>query len=158
QRTSAASEPLPSQVDRQDHPRTMRLTRRIRLLVPAATVILVFSAAFVRSYAQSRVRPVVFVEVRHHQGGHISGLRAANFKAEYRGQPITIVSVTEDSAPRRVVVVVDISASQAESALSEWTQAEQLIDGLIPQHSVAVFTVDRTLRKFADFTTERSTV
>ena len=98
----------------------------------------------------------MFVDVRDQRGDHVSGLQAANFKAEYRGQPVTIVSVTEDSAPRRVAVVVDTSASQSESVRYEWAEAKQLIDRLIPQHAVAVFTVDRTLRKFGDFTLEQA--
>lgn len=136
----------------------MGLTTHLRRMSSAAGAIAVAGLASAPPGMQTTARAIAFVDVRDQHGAHVAGLRAANFRARYRGQPVAIAAVTEDAEPRRVAIVVDVSASEAESARSEWSEAEQLIDRLIPQHAVALFTLARTLRKFADFTTDRGAV
>ena len=104
---------------------------------------------------QEGERRVVLVNVLDREGHHVSGLASANFQGECRGQPVTILSLSEDTAPRRVAVVVDVSASQEEATVRSWLQAEQLIDSLVPRNTVALFTVAGTLEKHADLTNDR---
>jgi len=115
-----------------------------------------FSASPVRLQGQAPERRVVLVSVLDQEGNHVPGLSAAHFRGECQGRPVTILSAAEDSTPRRVSVVVDVSGSQEQSAGLEWQQAVQLIDGLIPAHAVALFTLGRVLTKHADFTNDRA--
>jgi hypothetical protein len=105
--------------------------------------------------AQEGEHRVLLVNVLDREGHHVPGLESANFRGEYRGQPVTIRSLTEDTAPRRVAVVVDVSASQQEATARNWLLTEQLIDTLVPRHTVALFTVAETLEKHANLTNDR---
>src|SRR5205085_5721081 len=105
-------------------PPTVMASRPLRLLTWAMSLIALFNAATALSQDQEGERRVVVVDVLDRQGNHVSDLTSANFRAEFRGQPVTILSVTEDTTPHRIAVVVDVSASEAESTLREWVQAE----------------------------------
>jgi len=131
------------------------VSRRLRLVPWLAGVVALLIATSVQSRGQGGERRVVLVNVLDQEGNHVSGLNTANFRGECRGQPVTILSVTDDTTPRRIAVVVDVSASQEQAAVRRWLQAEQLIDSLIPQHTVALFTVAGTLEKHADLTNDR---
>jgi len=131
------------------------ISRRLRLVAWLPGVVALLTATSVQSQGQGGERRVVLVNVLDQEGNHVSGLNTANFRGEFRGQPVTILSVTEDTTPRRIAVVVDVSASQEQAAVRRWLQAEQLIDSLIPQHTVALFTVAGTLEKHADLTNDR---
>lgn len=56
-------------------------------------------------------RRVLPVNVLDREGNQVWGLTAADFRAEFRGQPVQIVSVGKDSGPRRVVILLDASGS-----------------------------------------------
>lgn len=57
------------------------------------------------------LRRTVPVNVIDRQGNQVRGLTAANFRAEFRGQWVKILSATWDSGPRRIVILLDISDS-----------------------------------------------
>lgn len=135
----------------------MASTRYLRLLIWVTGIALTYPAARL-SADQTRDRRVVFATVADTRGKIVSGLGAANFRGELRGQPITIVSVTESPAPRHVAIMVDVSGSQIGSIQREWTQAAQLIDALVPRASIAVFTVNGKIAKYFDLTTDRGVI
>jgi hypothetical protein len=120
----------------------------------SAGVVALLTATSEQFQTQGGERRVVLVNVLDQEGNHASGLSIANFRGEFRGQPVTVLSATEDTTPRRIAVVVDVSASQ-EAAVRLWLQAEQLVDSLVPQHTVALFTVAGTLERHADLTNDR---
>lgn len=108
--------------------------------------------------AQGVQRRTVFAGVLDAQGHPVSGLTGRNFTAEFRGQPVAILSATEDTTPRRVAIVIDVSGSQTESIRLEWAQAIQLIDRLLPRAAVALFTVGDSVKTYSDFTMDRGTL
>src|SRR3972149_2012270 len=59
------------------------------------------------------LRRTLAVNVLDEQGNQVSGLTAANFRAEFRGQPVKILSAALDTQPRRIVLLVDVSESMA---------------------------------------------
>jgi hypothetical protein len=87
-------------------------------------------------------RHVILVNALDRDGNQVPGLSAANFRGEYRSQPVTIVSVIPDKNPRRVVVLVDPSSPAADSP--EWRAAEELVRTLTPQHRMVISTLFRS--------------
>ena len=57
------------------------------------------------------LRRTLAVNVLDQQGNLVRGLTASDFRGEFRGQPVKIVSATPDTNPRRIVVLLDASAS-----------------------------------------------
>lgn len=104
---------------------------------------------------QPSLHRVVFATVLDAQDNVVSGLGATSFNGEFHGRPVTVVSSTEDTAPRHVAIVVDASASEQTAVRRLWSEAERLIDHLVPQNAVAVFTLGPTLKRFSDFTADR---
>lgn len=56
-------------------------------------------------------RRTIAVSVLDKGGKAVHGLTAENFRGEFRGQAVRILSATEDSSPRRIAIVVDTSGS-----------------------------------------------
>lgn len=99
-------------------------SRRLRLVAWLAGVVAILAAISIQSQGQGGERRVVLVNVLDEAGNHVSGLNTANVRGECRGQPVTVLSVTEDTAPRRIAVIVDVSASQEGAALAWRSIAE----------------------------------
>jgi hypothetical protein len=115
-------------------------------------------AATLAPAARAGGQHVVVVSVLDARGNPMTGLTAASFRGDLLGQPVTVSSSAEDTAPRRVAVVIDVSASQAGASNRQFAQAEQLIDRLLPRQSIALFTISGTLTKASDFTAEPDTI
>src|SRR3990167_3518790 len=67
-------------------------------------------------------RRTLAVNVLDEQGNQVSGLTASNFRAEFRGQPVKILSATLDTRPRRIVILLDTSGSMA-ARVGKWELA-----------------------------------
>jgi len=105
---------------------------------------------------QESERRIILVNVLDQDGNQVSGLNAMNFRGEYQGQPVAVVSAAPDSAPRRIVVAMDTSASQMSRSDGEagFTAAESLVKALTPRHRVAVFSLGNGLRMHSNLTND----
>lgn len=61
--------------------------------------------------ADAPLRRTLPVNVLDAEGNLVRGLTAADFRGEFRSQPVKILSVTPDTSPRRIVILLDISGS-----------------------------------------------
>jgi len=131
------------------------LRRRVWMAVVLAAIATLAAGASARGDGQAAERRVVFVTVLDAQGKFVPDLTVANFKAEFRGRPATVVSSTGGTAPRHVAIVVDISGSEIQSPSPQWAKAEQLIEQLERDDTIGLFTVKQTLTKYGGFTADR---
>jgi Mg-chelatase subunit ChlD len=100
------------------------------------------------------------VSVYREKGQQILGLAAENFRATVKGKQVPVVSVTYDVRPRRVVVVLDHSASmQTNGELSwEFAAAQALVAASQPQDSFAVLTFAAKVQCISQFGLDRDAV
>ena len=130
-----------------------------RLVLALAILALLASAAWTQTPVSER--RVFAVSVLDSSGKPLEGLRAADFRAEYRGQPVKILSVEPNTEPRRIAILLDTSKSMDYGGAWElaWTVAEDLVGSLGRHHETAFFTlkvpdtfsVQHTLEKHLDF-------
>ncbi len=82
------------------------------------------------------------VSVLDKDGNAVHGLTAANFRGTYRGQPVRILSATEDSSPRRIALLFDTSAGMGDKRRREYmgVLGEIFITQLAPPHSLLLYT------------------
>jgi hypothetical protein len=76
--------------------------------------------------------PLTVVDPR---GRTIQDLTAADFQAKYRGKPIQIVSLVPDNRPRRIVLLLDASASMGQTWNVARLVAEDILDSQLPNTS-----------------------
>jgi hypothetical protein len=89
-------------------------------------------------------------------------LTAANFRGEYQGRPIKIISAALDTTSRRVVVIVDTSGTAPTSGITSekdprkatWKAVEELVRTLAPHHMVAILTANEDLQKHFELTND----
>lgn len=82
----------------------------------------------------------------------VHGLIAANFRGAYRGQPVKILSVTEDSSPRRIALIIDIRGPWVGRLWETlWNAAEDAIRQLTPRHAVAILAAGGARQQRAEF-------
>jgi hypothetical protein len=116
------------------------------------TLAAVLAATPLRGQGDPCLRRTVPVNVLTAKGEMVAGLTPENFKASFHRKPVKIVSVTEDKAPRRVVIVLDSSGSMI-TQRHDWQSyvevARELTQLLPPQTSMGlvVFTekIERTI-------------
>jgi Mg-chelatase subunit ChlD len=77
------------------------------------------------SYAQARGcdSHTIVVNVRDRHGKFVSSLQASDFRAKLDGKHVTIVSMTQGPAPKRVVIVLDRSGSMSSELRRRSTQS-----------------------------------
>jgi hypothetical protein len=56
--------------------------------------------------AQGGERRIILVNVLDKDGNTVPGLTAANFRGEFLGQPVKVISAAVDPTPRRVALIV----------------------------------------------------
>lgn len=91
-------------------------------------------------------RRVLPVSVIDREGKFVEGLTAANFRGEFRGQPVWILSAELDTSPRRIALIVDTSKSMEitkEVWALVWAVAEEASRQLTPRHRVALLTLEQ---------------
>jgi VWA domain containing CoxE-like protein len=67
-----------------------------------------FACAQISTGCESRT---IAVNVLDHEGNIVADVKPAEFRAEFHGRPLEILSSSKSSAPRRVMVLVDLSGS-----------------------------------------------
>lgn len=102
----------------------------------------------------------VAVNVFDNQNSMISGLTAGNFQASFRHQPVKILSVTQSSTAR-VVIVLDASGSML-SNKSEWEfsieSAKQLSNVLPPDVPLGLIVFSTKVEKTISLTNDRQAI
>jgi VWA domain containing CoxE-like protein len=84
-----------------------------------------------------------------HTGNAIAGLGPSDIRAELDGQPIRVVSLTATSAPRRVVILLDLSGSTDQFAeIARWAARDLATSGQVQLRIALVMFSDRTIESF----------
>lgn len=99
-------------------------------------------------------RRTIAVSVLDRDGHTVPGLTTANFRGEFRGQPVKVLSSASDTRPRQIAVVIDRSGSTKERKILEaaWMAAEDAAFRLANPHSVAVYTFADFVQRHIQFT------
>jgi hypothetical protein len=114
-----------------------------RLVFLACSCVLVATGSALAQAPDSPETRVVPVSVIDRDGKAVVGLTAANFRGEFRGQPVTVLSVAQGSVPRRIAIVLDTSGGMARLRKKRelaWVFAEDVLLQLKPEQAVALFT------------------
>jgi Mg-chelatase subunit ChlD len=98
----------------------------------------------------------IVVSVTDDSGKSPTGLSATDFRGEFRGRPVEIVSTSVDGSPRRIAVVVDASGSshREDAWTREWGLAHDAILSLTPGHEVVLCTLAGSLQVRSDLSSD----
>ena len=105
-------------------------------------VLAIFTVFVVNALAQSSCGPAeIAIDVIQPSGAAIEGLAAADFSAEFKRQALTIQSLTYDSGPRRILIVMDETRDiPAEGRKAQMELVAGLIAAAQPADSLALLT------------------
>ncbi|HTF23429.1 MAG TPA: VWA domain-containing protein [Candidatus Limnocylindria bacterium] len=92
---------------------------RSLILLAAYLLLNLSSAVFVSAQADSCSHRSVSVYVQDSQGSPITGLVPADFEAKAHGKPVKILSITPDSRPHRLLLIVDTTHSMNNAETGE---------------------------------------
>jgi hypothetical protein len=86
------------------------------------------------------------------------GLTAANFRVRVQGHPATVLNISNNISPRRIVLLLDASGSMLDSESALWKPAlniaKTLAQRLPPQDSVAFIAFASQVERRVDFTSD----
>jgi Mg-chelatase subunit ChlD len=123
--------------------------------VPQLGFSLLLSTLALASFAvgEEQERRIIPVSIVDDEGRVVHGLTADNFRAEFQGRSISLLSATEDTAARRMAIVVDTSGGMSGAKwVAAWLSAERLVRALTPNHRVALLTLAETVEQHIGFT------
>jgi hypothetical protein len=110
---------------------------------------------------QPQLRRSIAVNVLDREGTLVTGLTAANFRGEFRGQPIKILSATVDSSPRRIVLLLDASGSMT-TEKGKWELAHRAVEDVVlfgrGNDAIALLLFTGKVNERVDFTQGRRAV
>ena len=88
----------------------------------------------------------------------MTGLTAANFRVRVQGHPATVLNISNNISPRRIVLLLDASGSMLDSESALWKPAlniaKTLAQRLPPQDSVAFIAFASQVERRVDFTSD----
>jgi von Willebrand factor type A domain len=129
------------------------------------TITLILGAAFVigipaQGQTDSCLDRTVTVSVADKDGLHVTGLKPSDFKAHMWGGNLRVASATQDTKPRRMVLLLDTSDSVT-APTGEWKNvlavAKEIVT-LMPSHvSIAITTFSSRSHVVSDFSDDRAT-
>jgi hypothetical protein len=129
---------------------------RLRMIVACLTgSMTVASCCAAAVTAQEGERHVILVDVIDEAGHNVPGLSAANFRGEYRGQPVRVAAAVADRAARRIAVILDRSESQRQAGSRAVRSAQTLIETLTPYHQLVIGSVADSTRQRSELTNDR---
>jgi len=119
---------------------------KLRALLAVPLLLLVGAAVDVHAQAcasEASLRRTLAVNVLDERMQPVSGLTAVNFRGRFRDEEVRIVSVTADTQPRRIVLLVDVSESMA-TRVGRWGLAVEAAEHLLgtgpPDSTIALVT------------------
>jgi hypothetical protein len=134
--------------------------------VLAAVIIL--PAFFCPGFAQqvpnsSKGKRSVVVNVLDVHGNAVRDLAKENFRLRLNGKPVEVLDARYTFAPRRIVVLLDMSGSMTQEAGSaKWRIAREAVDDLLTATPtdvpIAMLTFTSNVRDTFDFSTSRSVI
>ena len=96
----------------------------------------------------------VMATVVDHDGNPVEGLQAADFRGEFRGKGVQVLSATLDTSPRRIVLLLDASGSIAASSVT-WRAVKRIAEGMVrsvpPSNPVALMVFTDEIRSRVPF-------
>ncbi len=100
------------------------------------------------------------VSVLDKDANAVRGLTAANFRGTFRGQLVRILSATEDSSPRRIILLLDTGKGMSDANASGlmWAAAEDFVDNSGGPHNIAVCTIGGGVRCISRASKDRRVV
>jgi hypothetical protein len=106
-------------------------------------------------------RRVIPVSVIDREGRLVTGLTAADFRGEFRGKPVKIVSVEWDASSRRIALVVDTSAGMGRPMAKmqlAWWAAGEAITKLPKPTRLALLTFDLEVKRYLGPTNDEASI
>ncbi len=98
-----------------------------------ALLLISASCAFAQTSPPAPSRAIV-VNVLDQSGNAIKDLTKDNFRIKINKQPVQVLSASYELAPRRMVVLLDMSGSMGGSAdTKKWKIAREVIEDLLTQ-------------------------
>lgn len=108
------------------------------------------------------LKRTVMANVIANTGNLVSGLKASSFRAQFRGQPVKILSADLDTQPRRIVLLLDASGSMTAPEQGRWKIAlsatKDAVEKLSPQDSVALLVFGSKIDVNIDFGQTRQVI
>ncbi len=125
-------------------------------------VCLVFLSSTVVAQDAPCTTNAIPVSVTDSEGGFAANLTAADFVAHTHQRLATILTIDLDKGPRRVVLLLDTSASMTRPDTRMWVKtlliAKDLVDRLPPEDSIALDVFSRRIDQTIDFAKDRAPV
>ena len=100
----------------------------------------------------------IAVSVLTSDGKPVKGLGLENFRCKVNRRPVDVLSVTCDTGPRRVVIVLDASGSEGDNWKFELAVAQTLVSQAEQQTSFALVTFADQVQEKASFSEGRQGV
>lgn len=117
--------------------------------------------AALEAQAEEGCRQVVPVTVLDKDGRTVTNLSADDFRAEYRGQKVRVVSAAYNASPGRVVILLDTSDSMM-WAKYKWALAREAVQDVVAhapsETAAALFLFSEKAKQVVRFSDERRAV
>jgi hypothetical protein len=131
----------------------------IRSSLRSLVAVLALSGTFVLPSLRGNetcLHRTVSVIVTDRNWAPIAGLNPADFRGEFRGRPVKILSVVPDNLPHRIVIVLDASGSFAsEPGTAHWQlarmMASHLAESKLQNSSLALLIFNDKVQEQIDF-------
>lgn len=129
-----------------------------RYLLPAI-LLLCSSCAFAQPSPTAPSRPII-VNVLDRNGNAVKDLTKDSFRVKINKQPVTVLSASYEIAPRRIVVLLDMSGSMGGTSDSKkWKIAREVVEDLLtqtpPEVQIAFLTFTDQVHDVIDFRESR---
>jgi Mg-chelatase subunit ChlD len=128
------------------------------------SIVTLLTFPFSSSAQQAATQPIrSLVNVLDRNGNAIRDLKKENFRVKVNGHPATVMGASYSLAPRRIVVLLDMSGSMTPSIDNKkWKIASEALEDLLTQTPqdvpVALLTFSDQVRDVLDFTQSRSSM
>lgn len=127
-----------------------------------ALLLLYSSCAFAQPSPSAPCRSII-VNVLDRNGNPLRDLTKDSFQVKINKQPVTVLSASYEIAPRRIVVLLDMSGSMGGNADSKkWKIAREVVEDLLtqtpPEVQIAFLTFTEQVHDVFDFRESRSAI
>jgi hypothetical protein len=144
----------------------MRMLRR-----PLLTVLIVAAVALEwrprpalaqQKESATEPRPVVVSVIDRHAGLPVRDLTKDDFRARNNGRPVTVVDAQFSTASRRILVLLDMSASMTERQSDKWAFVREAVGDLLRQAPadvrIGMLTFSKSSHEVFDFSQSRGAI